>query len=203
MKRTRPSPNADPTFPVRLGGICLCALLWGWVPAVSCLAAEGQLAPVPSEHVLAPPRLLQVMPGKGRGCGDMLRAAGIQATGLEFLFCRREGPEGRQLLTARYRVRGSEAASVEKLLREQCRMGALVRSLGIWSVPDGGEGRLPLAALRGALPEKEALPEDAQVRVSMGEVPQSGAFAPDRAAWAGIAWFAVRVDVPLDAGSQD
>lgn len=133
----------------------------------------------------------------------MLRAAGIQVPELEFLFCRREGPDGRQRLSARYRVRGSAAVSVEALLREQCRMGSLVRSLGIWSVPDGGEGRLSLAALHGSLPEKWALPEDGLASVSMGEVPQSGAFAPDRAAWARIAWFAVRVDVPLDAARPD
>lgn len=203
MKRARPNPSAESSSLRRWGIFCLCLLWWGGGAVAPCPAADGQFAPAPPEAALTLPRLLPVMPGKAQECGDMLRAAGIQTTGLEFLYCRREGPDGQQRLTARYRVRGSDAAAVEDLLRERCHMGALVRSLGIWGVPDGGEGRLSLAALRASLPKKWALPADAQACVSMGEVPQSGTFAPDRTAWAGIAWFAVRVDVPLDVGRPD
>lgn len=124
------------------------------------------------------PRLL---PAGAQECGDLLRAAAKPPAGLEFLFCRREERSGQARLSARYRVRGSEAARVEAWLRERCGMGALVREIGIWSLPEGAEGRLPGSA----------------ARVSMGEVPRPGAFAPDRAAWDRIAWFAVRVDSPL------
>ena len=81
-------------------------------------------------------------------------------------------------------------------------MGALVRSAGIWSLPAGEEGRLDPSVLCASLPEGTALSE-AGARVSMGEVPQSGVFASDRSGWANIAWFAVRVDLPLDAPAQD
>lgn len=157
---------------------------------------------MPPAASLSLPRLLPVVPGAAQECGDLLRAADIRPAGLEFLFCRREGRSGQERLTARYRVRGSEAAAVEQLLRERCRMGALVRSAGIWSLPDGEEGRLDPSALRASLPEGTALSE-AGARVSMGEVPQAGVFAADRTAWAGIAWFAVRVDLPLVAPAQD
>lgn len=203
MKRAQPSPSADVSSRLRRWGIfCLCVLWWGVGVAASCPAADGRTFSVPPAGALSLPRLLPAAPGAAQECGDLLRAADIQPAGLEFLFCRREGQSGRQRLTARYRVRGSEAAAVEQVLRERCSMGALVRSAGIWSLPDGEEGRLDPSALRVSLPEGTA-PSEAGARVSMGEVPQSGVFAPDRAAWPHIAWFAVRVDLPLDAPAQD
>lgn len=203
MKRARPSPSADVSSRLRRWAIfCLCVLWWGVGAAASCPAADGQTFPMPPAGALSLPRLLPVAPGAAQECGDLLRAADIRPAGLEFLFCRREGQSGRQRLTARYRVRGSEAAAVEQVLRERCRMGALVRSAGIWSLPAGEEGRLDPSVLCASLPEGTALSE-AGARVSVGEVPQSGVFASDRSGWANIAWFAVRVDLPLDAPAQD
>lgn len=179
---SRPRGVEAPPCRRRWGIPLLCLLLWGG-DAVPGRAAED--APPPPPAVSAGvPGLMTAAPGQD--CGDPLRAADIRPAGLEFLFCRREEQGGQARFTARYRVRGSEAARVERLLHERCGMGMLVRSLGIWSVPDGAEGRLP----------------DGAARVSMGEVPQPGTFAADRAAWDGIAWFAVRVDSPLPGSGQ-
>ena len=182
----------------RWGMLCLCLLWWGggFALPVPCSAADGQSALVPPTVLPGLPRLLPVAPGTAQECGDPLAAADIRPAGLEFLFCRREDDGGQPRLTARYRVRGSEAARVEEVLRERCRMGALVRSLGIWNVQDGEEGRLDAAALRAVPPGETVLP-DGVARVSMGEVPQLGVFAADRTAWKHIMWFAVRVDIPL------
>lgn len=172
MNRPR---GAEASSSCRRWGISLlCLLLWGVVGGF-CRDVAAEPSRVPAGlHVRGPA-------AAGQDCGDLLRAADIRPDGLEFLFCRREVRDGQTRFTARYRVRGSEAASVERLLHERCGMGMLVRSLGIWSVPDGAEGLLP----------------DGAARVSMGEVPQRGAFAADRTAWDDITWFAVRVDGPL------
>lgn len=161
----------------RWGIPLLCLLLWGWGAPPARAAGEAPALASPPLPVVSG----MAAAAARQDCGDLLREADIRPDGLEFLFCRKEGRGGQARFTARYRVRGSEAARVERLLHERCGMGMLVRSLGIWSVPDGAEGRLP----------------DGAARVSMGEVPQSGAFAADRTAWAHIAWFAVRVDIPL------
>lgn len=114
------------------------------------------------------------------GCGDVLQQAGLVLPGLEFLVCRREGQPAREV--ARYRVRGDQAAAVEALLREKTGMAALERVLGMWTLPAGGEGRLPASAGRTG-------------RVFMGEVPLTAALAAERSQWAQIAWFAVRVEL--------
>lgn len=202
MKPLRPSPSAE-FSPLRRWGIfCLCLLWWGGGAVAPCPAADGQSLSVPPAVLPGLPRLLPVASGTAQECGDLLRAADIRPQGLEFLFCRREGANGQQRFTARYRVRGSEAAAVENVLRERCRMGALVRSLGIWSVPEGEEGRLDPSALHGSLPEI-FLPSGVEARVSMGEVPRPDVFASERADWERIAWFGVRVDLPLASGAAD
>lgn len=128
-------------------------------------------------------------------CGDVLAQSGLRLPELEFLFCRREGTEEAARLVARYRVRGAQAASVEAALQRHCGMAALQRTAGIWSLPQGGEGRLA-----GALFGPEAGGGDgdraAEARVSMGEVPQERAVALGREQWGGIAWFSVRVELP-------
>lgn len=128
-------------------------------------------------------------------CGDVLAASGMRPSGLEFLFCRREGEGDAARLVARYRVRGDRAAAVEAVLRERCGMAALERAAGIWRLPPGGEGRLPAC---GLAPSGEVCPHEplCAARVHMGEVPGPDVFAAAREDWGRIQWFAVRVELP-------
>lgn len=82
----------------------------------------------------------------GYRCADFLEEAGLKPEGLEYLFCRpaTEPRTGRRTLTARYRVPGPQAAAVENVLRERTGMAALERQMGIWQLPEGGEGRFVL-----------------------------------------------------------
>ena len=68
--------------------------------------------------------------------------------------------------------------------------------------PEGEEGRLDPSALHDSLPDI-SLPSGVEARVSMGEVPRPDVFASERADWARIAWFGVRVDLPLASGVAD
>lgn len=87
----------------------------------------------------------------GYRCADFLEEAGLRPEGLEYLFCRpaTEPRTGRRTLTARYRVPGPQAAAVEKALRERTGMAALERQMGIWQLPEGGEGRFVLRQSTG------------------------------------------------------
>lgn len=82
----------------------------------------------------------------GYRCADFLEEAGLKPEGLEYLYCRpaTEPRTGRRMLTARYRAPGPQAAAVEKALRERTGMAALERRMGIWQLPEGGEGRFVL-----------------------------------------------------------
>lgn len=209
----------------------------------------------------------------GYRCADFLEEAGLKPEGLEYLFCRpaTEPRTGCRTLTARYRVPGPQAAAVEKALRERTGMAALERQMGIWQLPEGGEGRFVLwqsaeegkpggqladtflsveglrdglsgdgsigsdagtlpsaggsvpaakddgmagtagslaeggpaavpsasAAEGTATPADRAPKEGSSCTVGMGEVPQQGAFAPQREDWGKIAWFAVTVRLEL------
>lgn len=209
----------------------------------------------------------------GYRCADFLEEAGLKPEGLEYLFCRpaTEPRTGCRTLTARYRVPGPQAAAVEKALRERTGMAALERQMGIWQLPEGGEGRfvlwqsagegkpggqlagtfLSVEGLRDGLSGDGSIGSDAgtlpsaglsvpaaqddgmagtagsvaegspaavpgasaaegtaaladrdpkkgpSCTVGMGEVPQQGAFAPQREDWGKIAWFAVTVRLEL------
>lgn len=87
----------------------------------------------------------------GYRCADFLEEAGLRPEGLEYLFCRpaTEPRTGRRTLTARYRVPGPQAAAVETALRERTGMTALERQMGIWQLPEGGEGRFVLRQSTG------------------------------------------------------
>ena len=87
----------------------------------------------------------------GYRCADFLEEAGLKPEGLEYLFCRpaTEPRTGCRTLTARYRVPGTQAAAVEKALRERTGMAALERQMGIWQLPEGGEGRFVLRQSAG------------------------------------------------------
>lgn len=87
----------------------------------------------------------------GYRCADFLEEAGLRPEGLEYLFCRpaTEPRTGRRTLTARYRVPGPQAAAVETALRERTGMAALERQMGIWQLPEGGEGRFVLRQSAG------------------------------------------------------
>lgn len=87
----------------------------------------------------------------GYRCADFLEEAGLRPEGLEYLFCRpaTEPRTGRRTLTARYRVPGPQAAAVETALRERTGMAALERQMGIWQLPEGGEGRFVLRQSTG------------------------------------------------------
>lgn len=87
----------------------------------------------------------------GYRCADFLEEAGLRPEGLEYLFCRpaTEPRTGRRTLTARYRVPGPQAAAVETALRERTGMAALERRMGIWQLPEGGEGRFVLRQSAG------------------------------------------------------
>ena len=109
-----------------------------------CLATPVQAAD--SGPVLLLPGLSAVEPqagAEGRRCADFLEAAGLRPEGLEYLFCRpgTDARTGQVVLTARYRVSGARAAAVEAALRERTGMAALERQLGIWQLPEDGEGR--------------------------------------------------------------
>lgn len=105
----------------------------------------------------------------GYRCTDFLDEAGLKPEGLEYLFCRpaAEPRTGRRTLTARYRVRGAQAAAVEAALQERAGMAALRRQAGIWQLPEGGEGRFllrqgagkgsPVGTLAGTLLSVEGL----------------------------------------------
>lgn len=95
----------------------------------------------------------------GYRCADFLEEAGLKPDGLEYLYCRpaTEPRTGRQMLTARYRVPGPQAAAVEKALREQTGMAVLERQMGIWQLPEGGEGRFDLRQNTGEGSPKETL----------------------------------------------
>lgn len=88
----------------------------------------------------------------GYRCADFLEEAGLKPEGLEYLFCRpaAEPRTGRRTLTARYRVPGPQAVAVERALRERTGMAALERQMGIWQLPEGGEGRFVLRQSAGA-----------------------------------------------------
>ena len=88
----------------------------------------------------------------GYRCADFLEEAGLKPEGLEYLFCRpaAEPRTGRRTLTARYRVPGAQAVAVEHALRERTGMAALERQMGIWQLPEGGEGRFVLRQSAGA-----------------------------------------------------
>lgn len=87
----------------------------------------------------------------GYRCADFLEEAGLKPEGLEYLFCRpaAEPRTGRRTLTARYRVPGPQAVTVEHALRERTGMVALERQMGIWQLPEGGEGRFVLRQTAG------------------------------------------------------
>lgn len=87
----------------------------------------------------------------GYRCADFLEEAGLKPEGLEYLYCRpaTEPRTGRRMLTARYRVPGPQGAAVEKALRERTGMAALERQMGIWQLPEGGEGRFVLRQSAG------------------------------------------------------
>lgn len=82
----------------------------------------------------------------GYRCADFLEEAKLKPEGLEYLYCRpaTEPRTGRRMLTARYRVPGPQAVAVEKALRERTGMAALERQMGIWQLPESGEGRFDL-----------------------------------------------------------
>lgn len=163
-------------FPGRLLTFLLGALLLLPVP----LAASG------AEH--AGPVLLLPTPGQRADCGDVLARHGLRPPELEYLFCRKEGQGQAARLVARYRVKGEQAAAVEALLQDSTGMRPLERILGIWSLPDGGEGRLPAG-------------DGPSGSVSMGEVPQPGTFAAERAQWSRLSWFSVRVTLDEAEGT--
>ena len=96
----------------------------------------------------------------GYRCADFLEEAGLKPEGLEYLFCRpaAEPRTGRRTLTARYRVPGPQAVTVEHALRERTGMAALERQMGIWQLPEGGEGRFVLRQTAGADSTGVALP---------------------------------------------
>lgn len=96
----------------------------------------------------------------GYRCADFLEEAGLKPEGLEYLFCRpaAEPRTGRRTLTARYRVPGPQAVAVERALRERTGMVALERQMGIWQLPEGGEGRFVLRQTAGADSTGVALP---------------------------------------------
>ena len=164
-------------FPGRLLTCLLGALLLLPMP----LAASG------ADH--DGPVLLLPTRGQRTDCGDVLARHGLRPPELEFLFCRKEGQGQTARHVARYRVKGERAAAVEALLHGSTGMRPLERILGIWSLPDGGEGRLPAG-------------DGPSGSVSMGEVPQPGTFAAERSQWAQIAWFAVRVTLDVAEGAD-
>ena len=139
----------------------MMALLLGLYLVVPARAADG--GPVLLLPGLSGPTA-EAAPGYR--CADFLEEAGLRPEGLEYLFCRpaTEPRTGRRTLTARYRVPGPQAAAVETALRERTGMAALERRMGIWQLPEGGEGRfvlrhrmtgwpeLPEASRRGARP---------------------------------------------------
>lgn len=97
----------------------------------------------------------------GYRCADFLEEAGLKPEGLEYLFCRpaAEPRTGRRTLMARYRVPGPQAVAVEHALRERTGMAALERQMGIWQLPEGGEGRFVLRQATGADSTSVALPD--------------------------------------------
>lgn len=130
----------------------------------------------------------------GYRCADFLEEAGLKPEGLEYLYCRpaTEPRTGRRTLTARYRVPGAQAAAVESALRERTGMAALERQMGIWQLPEGGEGHFvlrqgtgkarPGGALSGAFLSvgelREGLSGDGSVRGKAGALPSAGAPIP-------------------------
>lgn len=176
------------------GAVALWAILWSCAPPSATAAAGAASGPAPGAlSGVAVPRV-RLSPGP-EACGDVLAASGVRLSGLEFLFCRREGEGRTSRLVARYRVRGERAAAVEAALREHCGMAALERVSGIWSLPPGGEGRLP-ARLFASTDAPCSSDVPAEAGVHMGEVPRPGVFAAARRDWGLLDWFAVRVELP-------
>lgn len=124
----------------------MMALLLGLYLVVPARAADG--GPVLLLPGLSGP-MAEAAPGYR--CADFLEEAGLRPEGLEYLFCRpaTEPRTGRRTLTARYRVPGPQAAAVETALRERTGMAALERQMGIWQLPEGGEGRFVLRQSTG------------------------------------------------------
>ena len=124
----------------------MMALLLGLYLVVPARAADG--GPVLLLPGLSGPTA-EAAPGYR--CADFLEEAGLRPEGLEYLFCRpaTEPRTGRRTLTARYRVPGPQAAAVETALRERTGMAALERQMGIWQLPEGGEGRFVLRQSTG------------------------------------------------------
>lgn len=124
----------------------MMALLLGLYLVVPARAADG--GPVLLLPGLSSPTA-EAAPGYR--CADFLEEAGLRPEGLEYLFCRpaTEPRTGRRTLTARYRVPGPQAAAVETALRERTGMAALERQMGIWQLPEGGEGRFVLRQSAG------------------------------------------------------
>ena len=124
----------------------MMALLLGLYLVVPARAADG--GPVLLLPGLSGPTA-EAAPGYR--CADFLEEAGLRPEGLEYLFCRpaTEPRTGRRTLTARYRVPGPQAAAVETALRERTGMAALERRMGIWQLPEGGEGRFVLRQSAG------------------------------------------------------
>lgn len=164
---------------------CGLARFWGclpaWLPSLLLLCLVP-LAASGADH--DGPVLLLPTQGRRADCGDVLARHGLRPPELEFLFCRKEGQGQTARHVARYRVKGERAAAVEALLHGSTGMRPLERILGIWSLPDGGEGWLPAG-------------DGPSGSVSMGEVPQPGTFAAERSQWAQIAWFAVWVELDI------
>lgn len=124
----------------------MMALLLGLYLVVPARAADG--GPVLLLPGLSGPTA-EAAPGYR--CADFLEEGGLRPEGLEYLFCRpaTEPRTGRRTLTARYRVPGPQAAAVETALRERTGMTALERQMGIWQLPEGGEGRFVLRQSTG------------------------------------------------------
>lgn len=176
------------------GGLVLGAILGMCAPLPAMAADDAASGPAPGVFSGGGPPLVALPSGQS-SCGDVLAASGVRPSGLEFLFCRREGEGRTSRLVARYRVRGDRAADVETVLRERCGMAALERASGIWSLPAGGEGRLPACVFASADASRPSDSEAGAV-VHMGEVPRPGVFAASRADWGRLDWFAVRVELP-------
>lgn len=130
-------------------------------------------------------------------CGDFLAEVGAKPEHLEFLECGPEMSSQLRVLTARYRVAGVHAATVESYFTRTARMTPLVRVCCMWENGPGTPEYWRQGSIAHNIPLGPDGPAERYFAVSMGTGEILGGHTRDD--WGEIPWFYVHAVMYLES----